>query len=71
MKLLYLFLALSLFIYAQEDNIKRELKGNSTLKEIIKSNDVEAFNEVFAQGVFYGRLDPSYTDIRFELNYLF
>ena len=56
MKLLYLFLALSLslFTYAQEDNIKRELKGNSTLKVIIKSNDVEAFNEVFAQGVFYG-----------------
>ena len=56
MKLFYLFITLSLFTYAQEDNIKRELKGNSTLKEIIKPNDAETFNEVFTQGVFYGRL---------------
>lgn len=56
MKLITIFLTLSLFIFAQEDTVKRELKSNSTLKDVIKPNEVETLSEMLTEGVFYGRL---------------
>lgn len=43
-------------IYAQENTLKRELKGNATLKELIVPTEVETLGEMFFEGIFYGRL---------------
>lgn len=56
MKLIYLFLTFSLLIYAQEETVKRKLRSNSTLKELIIPYEVESFNQMFTEGVLYGRL---------------
>ena len=52
----YLLLFLPLFLYSGDVDIKRELKRDSTLTELISPKYVDSFSELFSEGVFYGRL---------------
>lgn len=57
MKLFYLFLTFCTYNYAQEaTDVKRILKSNSTLKELIIPSKVNTFTQMFTEGVLYGRL---------------
>lgn len=53
--LLCVLVSVSKTVYADEV-VKRKLKGNSTLTELILPSDVDTFSQMFTEGVFYGRL---------------
>ena len=56
MKIFYLCMALFIINHAEEDITKRVLKSDSTLKELVIPLEVESFNKMLTEGIFYGRL---------------
>ena len=72
MRVIYSFIMLSIFLAAQESvlkdksvpeekniekvRVKRALKSNAMLKDLMSPQNVDTINAVFSEGIFYGRL---------------
>ena len=55
MRFIYFVLIFSIALLAKNE-VKQELKSNSTLKEMLTPIEVETLGEFLSEGIFYGRL---------------